>query len=105
MPFNIQLAFESIHERINEVAETVHRRINEIDTKVSRTDAEMHQLVGNGQPGRIANVEKDVKELQMYVAKRKGESELTKKQIVLMGLIGSGLGFLIQIAVTLILRK
>lgn len=75
--FNLQRAFDGVHERLNDIASTV----TEVDTK-------MHSLVGNGQPGRVGVLEKDVEELKGHANKAKGYfAALAAVSTVLGGLL------------------
>lgn len=75
--FNIQKAFESVHERLNEIQE---------DTTASKT--QLKALLGNGQPGKISLIEGNLKDLNEYKANAKGYlAALAAISTVLAGLL------------------
>lgn len=59
--FNLQQAFEGVHDRLND-----------IDRKVTESSTKLHGLLGNGQPGRVGVLEKDVGELKEEASRAKG---------------------------------
>lgn len=59
--FNFQRAFESIHSRLDGIA-----------AEQARTSTHINGLIGNGQPGRITNLETAVQELKDKKSEARG---------------------------------
>ena len=73
--FDFQQAFADVHKRIDDQAGDINKRLGDISDKqnessvhLGQIEVHLHDLIGNGKPGRIADLEKDVDTL-----KKKGE--------------------------------
>lgn len=55
-----------ILEELRSLREDLHAFENDTVRRVAVAESQLHALLGNGQPGRIAHIEKDVDELKQW---------------------------------------
>ena len=86
--FNIQTAFEGVHERLSSIASgqvNAATHLAELDVHLAKVDVHLGDLLGNGQPGRIAKLEITAQSYKQDRAWMKGTIWAVGAMIVLLG--------------------